>query len=193
MPHQDGTGQTLLDPPLPPEGRRPVDENRILAGLPPQEYQRLLRSLELVPRALRDVLHEPGRPIGYVYFPRQGVVSMIQVMRNASRIETATIGQEGVVGLPVFWQSPSMPHLMMVQVAGTALRMKAEVFQEEARSGKALYDRLCRYTNAFFYQITQSVACNALHSVKQRCCRWLLMTQDRMPSDELPLTHEFYP
>jgi len=189
---KNGTALALLDPPLPaPEGRRPVDENRLLAGLPPQEYQRLLQFLELVPLTFREVLHEPDRPIRYVYFPRQGVVSMIQGMRPRSRIETATIGREGLVGLPLFWQGPSMSQRTMVQVAGTALRMKAEVFREEARWGKPLYDQLCRYTNAFFYQLAQAVACNALHSVKQRCCRWLLMTQDRIDSDDIPLTHEF--
>src|SRR5579864_8943711 len=164
--------------------------NRLLARLPPAEYQRLLPRLQLVPLALKQVLYEVRSAIDYAYFPNRGVVSALTVMEDGRAIEVATIGDEGMVGLPLLVGAKTTANRLIVQVPGDALRMAEDVLREEVSRDSPLRRLLVLYHTAFLAQVSQAVACNGLHSVHQRCCRWLLMTQDRVHSDVFPMTHE---
>src|ERR1700730_8175384 len=157
--------------------------NRLLARLPKEEYQRLLRRLKLVPLALKDVLYEAQSTIDYAYFPNRGVVSALTVMEDGKAIEVATIGDEGMVGLPLLIGAKTTGNRVIVQVPGEALRMPEDVLSEQVSRDSPLRRLLVLYHTAFLAQVSQAVACNGLHSVHQRCCRWLLMTQDRAHSD----------
>jgi len=166
-------------------------ENRLLALLPQIEFHRLLPNLEIVSLDQRQVLYEPGTPVRYVYFPILGVLSWLTLMQDGSSVEVATVGNEGMISLRTLLGADTMPDKVIVQVRGQAMRMKATVLKAEAKRGSLLAQVLYRYLNAFLTQITQSVACNILHSLEQRCCRWLLMTHDRVKSNQFPLTHQF--
>ena len=166
-------------------------ENRLLAGLPPAEYRRLLPRLESVPLAFRQVLYPPGGPVDFVYFPSLGVVSVVAVMADRRTIEVGLCGREGAVGAAAVLGDPTSPYRVLVQVAGDGVRMGIDAFRDAARPGRSLHGLLDRYHAAFLTQTAQSVACNGLHSVHQRCCRWLLMTLDRMRDESFGLTHEF--
>lgn len=171
--------------------RIPV-ENRLLATLPHQEYDRLLPNLETVSLDFKLVLYAPEDPIEYVYFPNNGVVvSLLLVMEGSIAAEVGMVGTEGMVGLSVFLGAETTPFRAIVQVPGDAMRMKADVFKSSVNQGGALNGLLMRYTQALLIQISQSVACKSHHSMEQRCCRWLLMTHDRAGSDQFPITQEF--
>jgi CRP-like cAMP-binding protein len=172
----------------PPAG---ANGNRLLDRLPPEEYQRLLPHLKLVPLEFKQVLYEAQSPINYAYFPNRGVVSALTVMKDGRAIEVATIGDEGMVGLPLLIGAKTTTNRLIVQVPGAALRMAEEVLREEVGRDSALRRLLILYHTVFLAEVSQAVACNGLHSVHQRCCRWLLMTQDRAHSDAFPMTHEF--
>jgi len=176
----------------PPAGQRLAAPtgNRLLARLPPEEYQRLLPRLKLVPLELKHVLYEARSPIDYAYFPNRGVLAALTVMEDGRPIEVATVGDEGMVGLPLLVGAKTTANRVMVQVPGEALRIGADVLREETSGDSALRRLLVLYHSAFLAQVSQAVACNGLHSVHQRCCRWLLMTQDRAQEDEFPMTHE---
>ena len=165
--------------------------NRLLARLPPQDYQRLLPLLRLVPFEFKQVLNEQRSRIAYVHFPSRGVVSAVTLMEDGTVIEVATIGNEGMVGLSAFLGDEEAPNRWIVQVPGEALRMGADDLRAETSRDSPLRRLLVRYHTAFLKQISQAVACNGLHRVQQRCCKWVLMTHDRAQSDEFPLTHEF--
>src|SRR6202042_2443489 len=172
-------------PPAVPPG------NRLLARLPPEEDQRLLPRLQLVPLELMHVIYEARSLIDYAYFPNRGVVSALTVMEDGRAIEVATVGDEGMVGLPLLVGAKTTANRMIVQVPGEAMRMAEDVLREEISRDSHLRRLLVLYHTAFLVQVSQAVACNGLHSVHQRCCRWLLMTQDRAHSDAFPMTHEF--
>jgi CRP-like cAMP-binding protein len=159
--------------------------------LPPEEYQRLLPRLEVVPLAMKHVLYEARTHIDYAYFPNRGVVSALTVMEGGRAIEVATIGDEGMAGLPLLVGAKTTANRVIVQVPGEAVRMTEDVLREEISRDRPLRRLLVLYHTAFLIQVSQAVACNGLHSVHQRCCRWLLMTQDRAHSDVFPMTHEF--
>jgi CRP-like cAMP-binding protein len=165
--------------------------NRLLARLPPEEYQRLFPRLQPVPLALKHVVYEVRSSIDFAYFPSRGVISALTLMEDGRAIEVATIGDEGMVGLPLLVGAKTTANRMIVQVPGEALRMAEDVLREEVSRDSALRRLLVLYHTAFLAQVSQAVACNGLHSVYQRCCRWLLMTQDRAHSDVFPMTHEF--
>jgi CRP-like cAMP-binding protein len=165
--------------------------NKLLALLPWDEYQRILTRVQLVPFEFKKILYEPGHPIRHAYFPQEGVVSMITVMEDGDGIEVATIGNEGMVGLPIFFGDAQTSCRFIVQVPGNGLRMSPDVLHEETRGDTPLRKLLLLYQSAFIKQISQSVACNGLHNVLQRCCRWLLMCHDRVEADVFPMTHEF--
>jgi CRP-like cAMP-binding protein len=165
--------------------------NKILASLSREEYERLLPDLEAVSLPLKQILYQPNQPIDCVYFVNKGVVSLLNVMEDGGAIEVATLGNEAMVGIPVLLGTDRVPAETIVQVPGDALRMKVDVFKREVTPGSPLYTLLLCYTQALIDQISQSVACNRLHSVEERACRWLLQTQDRVDSDEFPMTHEF--
>lgn len=166
-------------------------KNRILAALPREEYERLLPNLETVSLPLKYVLYEPNEPIEHVYFPVHGVVSLVTIMEDGAAVETAVVGNEGMIGLPVFLGADTIPMKALSQIPGEAIRMKADVFKDLVKQGSPLHGLLHRYTRSLFNQIAQSAACNRLHPIEQRCCRWLLMAHDRMDSDEYLLTQEF--
>jgi CRP-like cAMP-binding protein len=169
----------------------PSPGNRLLARLPQEDYQRLLPHLRSVSLEFKAVLHEARSPIDYIYFPVTGVTSTLTIMQDGNAIEVATVGNEGVAGLPALFGPAASPNRVIVQVAGEGLRIEAGALQEEARTEGPVRRLLSLYQAAFLAQVSQSVACNGLHCVRQRCCRWLLMTHDRIRTDQLPLTHEF--
>lgn len=165
--------------------------NKIVAALPREEYKRLLPYLEPVSLSLKKYLYQSQALIEYVYFPNSGVVSMLNVMEDGGTVEIATVGNEGMVGIPVLLGADCAPAETLVQVPGDAVRMKADVFKSQVIPGTPTHNLLLRYTQALMSQLSQSVACNRLHSVEERCCRWLLQTRDRVESDEFPITQEF--
>jgi CRP-like cAMP-binding protein len=140
---------------------------------------------------LRHVLFEPRASIDYAYFPSEGVVSLLTVMEDGAGIELATIGNEGMVGLPILLGIAESSSRAVVQVPSVGLRMRADRLKAEISRDTPLRRLLLLYNGVFLFQISQGVACNGLHSVQRRCCRWLLMTHDRVASDEFPITHEF--
>ena len=173
----------------PPQQPR-QNANQLLAGLPPEDYARLRSELTTVPMKLKQSLWEPNRPIAAVYFPIDAVASIL-ALTDGRTVEVGTIGNEGLVGLPVFLGATSSPGRAMVQVAGQAERLDSGVFRREAHREGRLRQLLERYTQAFMIQVSQSTACNRVHSVEQRLARWLLIVRDRVNRNEFPLTHEF--
>lgn len=169
----------------------PRPRNGLLAKLPESEYARLAPNLKPVPLNFNVVLYEARSRIEHVYFPNTGAVSALTVMEDGNAIEVATIGNEGMVGLPVFIGAGYSPNKVLVQVAGEGLRLGAAELMDEVARGGQLGKLLDLYHAAFMVQVSQSVACNGLHSIKQRCCRWLLITHDRVESDSVALTQEF--
>jgi CRP-like cAMP-binding protein len=169
----------------------PLRENRLLAVLPPAERQLLLDATTNVALSVRTVLFEPGGPVDAVYFPTNGVISLVTPVQTGAIVEVATIGNEGVVGVPLVQPLSGFAVRAITQVAGHALRLEASVFAEMlARSGP-LQSLIDRYTQALFGQIAQAAACNRLHSSEERLSRWLLMSQDRVQSDQFEITQEF--
>ncbi len=166
-------------------------QNRLLAALPTEEYERLLPHLELVHMDFKEILYDLNQPIESVYFVLNGVVSILTIMEDLSVSEVGTVGNEGMAGLPLFLGADRVPGQAMSQIPGYAMRMKAEVFKREVIPGIVLYRLLQRYTQAMFNQIAQTAACNRLHTIEERFCRWVLMTHDRVKSDQFPLTQEF--
>jgi CRP-like cAMP-binding protein len=167
------------------------DDNRILASLPPADYRRISRLLEPVPFRRGQPLHDPGRRATHAYFPRTGVASVVARFSDGTAIEVATIGNEGLVGLSAYLADGRNPMEVFVQVPGEAVRMDADAFRLEIRSGGALRDLARRYAFALLVQVGQSAACNRIHSLDQRCARWLLMTHDRVLGDDIALTQEY--
>lgn len=169
-----------------------LEANRLLAALPNRTRERLASSLELVELDLRFVLLEQGEPIEYVYFPADAVVSLLAEFDVGRPIEVATVGHEGMVGLPVFLNAAQTSAYMgFIQVPGRAWRMPVGAFRKHLRNGGELHDVLQRYTQALFAQLAVAVGCNRAHPVEERLPRWLLMTHDRVHKDEFPLTQEF--
>ena len=174
--------------------RRKVSEphvNRLLGLLPARDYQRLRPHLQRIPLEYRRSLYRANKPIEFVHFIETGVGSLVNTMKNGDAAEVGTIGNEGVVGLPIVFGDNRAPTNVYVQVPGAGLRMKATQFKKELARSASMQAVMLRYAHAFFNQVAQSAACNQFHSLQQRCCRWLLMTHDRMQSDEFLLTQEF--
>ncbi len=165
--------------------------NRILAALAPSERNRLRPHLEFIDTELKQVLFNVDVPIEYVYFPENIVVSVLGVMPDGTAVEVATVGREGVVGLPVFLGAEKMSAQALVQVTGKSFRIRAETFREQLQRLPRLRELLNRYTQALFTLIAQGSACNRLHSVEERCARWLLQTRDRVGRSTFPLTQQF--
>jgi CRP-like cAMP-binding protein len=164
--------------------------NQLLAALPPQDYARLRPGLARVPMKLKQILWEPNQPIEAVHFPIDAVASIL-ALTDGHSVEVGTIGNEGLVGLPVFLGATSSTGRAMVQVAGEGERLDITVFRREAHKEGRLRQLMERYTQAFMSQVSQSTACNRAHSVGQRLARWLLIVRDRVRRNEFPLTHEF--
>jgi CRP-like cAMP-binding protein len=166
--------------------------NAILAKLPQTEFNRLRQRLEVVDTELRQQLYQPRQVLTEVYFPLSAVFSLVAVAdEDRVQVEVATIGGEGMLGLPLFLGAATSPHAAFCQIPGLAARLSADDFQQALIGDGTLHRSLHRYTQATIVQIAQNVICNSTHSTEQRACRWLLTTHDRVGSDQLPLTQEF--
>lgn len=165
--------------------------NHILAALPDDETEILRPHLEAVPLPFRQDIYSQSVPIEHVYFVDCGVVSLTSPMQEGIPVEIATIGPEGMVGIPVFLGAGQTPHRAFVQVPGDGLRMSSGEFKRLIAECPTLTRLLLRYTLGLMNQMAQNAACNRAHSVDERCARWLLMTQDRVTSSSFPLTQEF--
>ena len=165
-------------------------ENRLLAALPAEEYERLVPSLRPVSFSLGEVVYEFGGQLDYVFFPTTSIVSLLYTMENGASAEMGLTGNDGVVGIALFMGGGTMPNRAVVQSAGDALRMNAKVMQDEFALGGKFQRLLLRYTQALITQISQTAVCNRLHSVEQQLCRWLLLSHDRVKADELIMTQE---
>jgi CRP-like cAMP-binding protein len=171
---------------------QPPSANHLLAALPPDVFERVARTLDLVPLKLKQFLQKPGEPIREVYFPCGGFVSIVTVLNDGGMVEVATVGREGMFGVSALFNGDPSPSAAMVQgETDTCYRMRADVFREESDRRDAFYHLMMRFAQALEGVIMQSTACNAIHSVEQRLARWLLLAHDRMGTTEFPLTQEF--
>src|SRR5215218_9652670 len=154
--------------------------NALLAKVPGTVMERLKGHLQTVDLPKGKVLYEARAPIDYSYFPNSGTLSAVAVMRDGSMIEVAQVGNEGGVGLPVLSEPGDSPNRVFVQVPGDGVRIEADIFSKEVQKNRLLKQLCEAYQKAFMFHVSQSVACNGLHQVPQRCCRWLLATHDRV-------------
>ena len=164
--------------------------NRLLASLPADERRELAPFLEPVQLLLGEVLYESGGRPSYLYFPTDSIVSMLYVLENGASAEIAVTGNEGVVGISLFMGGETTPSRAVVQGAGSAYRLKASIIKEEFHRGRELQHALLRFTQALITQMAQTAVCNRHHSVDQQLCRWLLLSLDRLPSNQLEMTQE---
>jgi CRP-like cAMP-binding protein len=166
--------------------------NRLLAALPAADYARIRTHLRMQSVVTGRTLQEHGRPVTDVYFPNSGVFSVTNEMRDGALVEVATVGREGMLGIGVFLGDRRAAGRTFQQVPdGPLPSMTVRCFMKESGTAGPFHDVLALYAQANLLQIMQCTACNALHHVKARCCRWLLQTQDRVESDEFLLKHEF--
>lgn len=166
-------------------------ENKLISALPQEEYQRLLPNLEPISLSFKQSLYKLNQPIDYVYFLINGVASVLIILEDGGTVEVATVGSEGMIGTPILLGDNRFPGETIVQVPGNALRIQADVFQSQVPPGSIFHNILLRYVQVLINQLMQTVACNRLHTLEERCSRWLLMTQDRANADEFPMTQEF--
>jgi CRP-like cAMP-binding protein len=176
--------------PLAAQPRAPAT-NRLLAALPPKEYQRLLPELERVTMPFAKVIYEPGERIRHVYFPNDSIVSLLAEVADRSTLEVGLIGNEGLAGIPVFMGVDTSQHRAIIQGAGTAMRMKASALRKESGRTGPLHHLLHLYSHSLLTQVSRSAACNRFHMVDARLARWLLMSGDRLGANEFRLTQDF--
>ena len=162
----------------------------LLAALPPSDYDRLAPHLELIPMKLGDVLYEPGIRLRHVYFPTTSIVSLLYVMEDGASAEIAIVGNEGMLGISLFMGGETTPSRAVVQSAGHAFRLRAQRLKDEFGRFGPMLRLLLRYTQALITQMSQTAVCNRHHSVDQQLCRWLLLSLDRLASNELAMTQE---
>lgn len=166
-------------------------QNRLLAVLPSEIYNRLLPDLKLVAMPLGKVLYEPGAELEYVYFPIPScIVSMLYVMSDGASAEIAVVGNEGMVGITLFMGGGTTPSRVVVQSTGYAYRLSGSVLKKEFERHNRLQHLLLRYIQALITQMSQTAVCNRHHSVCQQLCRWLLLSLDRLSNNELTMTQE---
>lgn len=166
------------------------NENQLLAALPTAEFERLSPHLELVPMLLGEFLYESGGQLQHVYFPTTAIVSLHYVMENGASAEVAGVGNEGILGISLFMGGDTTPNSAVVQTAGYGYRLKAQLMMQEFNRAGLMMRLLLRYTQALMTQMSQTAVCNRYHSVEQQLCRLLLLTLDRMSSNELVMTQE---
>ncbi len=166
------------------------NQNHLLAALPAAEFDRLLPHLELVPMPLSEALYESGGRLNHVYFPTTSIVSLLYVMEDGASAEIAVVGNEGLLGIALFMGGETTPSRAVVQSAGFGYRLKAAILKLEFNRGGAVMHLLLRYTQALITQMAQTAVCNRHHSVEQQLCRWLLLSLDRLPGNELSMTQE---
>jgi len=164
--------------------------NWLLAALPDAEWQRCAAHLEPVAMKLGDVLYEPGATLSHVHFPTTAIVSLLYVMEDGASSEIAVVGNEGVVGISLFMGGESTSSRAVVQAAGQGFRMKSSVLMQEFRRGGPVLHLLLRYTQALITQMAQTAVCNRHHALDQQLCRWMLLTLDRLDSNQVVMTHE---
>jgi len=164
--------------------------NRLLAALPEKNYQALLPFLERVELPLGMALYESGGKQGHVYFPTTSIVSLLYVLENGASAEIAITGNEGLVGIALFMGGETTPSRAVVQSAGEGYRLKAAVLKEAFERDGQLQLLLLRFTQALITQMTQTAVCNRHHAVHQQLCRWLLLSLDRLPDNQLVMTQE---
>jgi CRP-like cAMP-binding protein len=175
------TATSALPPPL---------QNQLLAALPAADYKRVLPNLEFVKLPLGLALYEPGSRLGYVYFVTAGIVSLLYVLEDGASAEIALTGCEGMVGISLFMGGESTPSRAVVQSAGHAYWLPASALKKEFDGGGELQHLLLRFTQALITQMAQTAVCNRHHTVEQQLCRWLLLSIDRLPTEELVMTQE---
>ncbi len=164
--------------------------NHLLDALPTLDYKRLEPHLEHVALDLGEVLYEPGGRMRYVYFPTTAIVSLLYVMKNGASAEIAIVGNEGILGISLFMGGESTPSRAVVQSAGDGYRMKTALLKEEFVRFGVVMRLLLRYTQALITQMAQTAVCNRHHAIDQQLCRWLLLSLDRLSSNELTMTQE---
>ncbi|MQY50449.1 Crp/Fnr family transcriptional regulator [Rhodocyclus tenuis] len=170
-------------------------QNHLIRALPPEEGVRLTAHLELVPMPLGHVLYESGVKMRHVYFPTTAIVSLLYVLEDGASAEIAVVGNEGIVGVAIFMGGDAMPNRAVVQSAGHAYRLPGQLLMQEfnrsgGRRSGALHHLLLRYTQALITQMAQTAVCNRHHTLDQQLCRWLLLSLDRLPTNELTMTQE---
>jgi CRP-like cAMP-binding protein len=165
-------------------------QNQLIAALPHDQRQRWLPHLEHVEMPLGRVLYEPGSTLSHVYFPTTAIVSLLYVMQNGESAEIAVVGNEGVVGVSLFMGGESTSSRALVQSAGRAFRLTAELMKEEFYQAGPVLHLLLRYTQALITQMVQTAACNRHHSLDQQLCRWLLLSLDRLQGTEMVMTQQ---
>lgn len=176
-------------PPTPSTTSSP-NQNRLLAALPTADFAALEPHLERVAMKLGEVLYEPGGQLQHAYFPATAIVSLHHVMASGGSAESAGVGNEGVVGVSLFMGGDTTPSSAVVQTAGVGYRLERHLMLQEFNRAGLLQRLLLRYTQALMTQMAQTAVCNRYHSVEQQLCRWLLLTLDRLPSNELVMTQE---
>ncbi|WP_226504808.1 Crp/Fnr family transcriptional regulator [Pseudomonas sp. MWU16-30317] len=173
----------MSDPPLP-------TGNHLLAALTYEELARLAPHLEVVPLTLGEVLYEPGDTLRHVYFPTNCIVSLLHVTESGASAEIAVVGNEGLIGIALFMGGESTSSRAVVQSAGSALRLPGQKLKDEFNRHGDLLWLMLRYTQALITQMSQTALCNRHHSIDQQLCRWLLLSLDRLPGNQLTMTQE---
>jgi CRP-like cAMP-binding protein len=165
-------------------------QNHLLAALPADVQQRLFPHLELVPLPLGKVLYESGDALRHVYFPTDSIVSLLYMMESGASAEISVVGNEGLIGVALFMGGESTPSRAIVQSAGEAYRLRGQLLKDEFNRHGVLLQLMLRYTQALLTQMAQTAVCNRHHSIDQQLCRWLLLSLDRLPSNQLTMTQE---
>jgi CRP-like cAMP-binding protein len=176
---------------MPGSSSQPRPANALLAALPGEERDVVLAEAEQAPMTFQLVLQEVNEPIGHLWFPASGVMSVLSEMEDGSVVEVATVGREGMVGLPLVLDARQSAQRIFVQIPGQGLRLSAAAFARLRPRLPALERLLLRYALSLVVQVSQGSACNRLHPIEARCARWLLLTHDRVDGDAFPLTQEF--
>jgi CRP-like cAMP-binding protein len=165
-------------------------QNHLLDALPASDYDRLASHVEHLELKLGDVLYESGARMRYVYFPTTAIISLLYVMKDGASAEIAIVGNEGVLGISLFMGGETTPSRAVVQSAGYAYRMKAQFLKDEFGRFGPFMQLMLRYTQALITQMAQTAVCNRHHSVDKQLCRWLLLSLDRLASNQLTMTQE---
>jgi CRP-like cAMP-binding protein len=165
-------------------------DNKLLACIPEAGWDRWTQKLESVPLKLGQVLYESGGTLSHVYFPTNAIISLLYVMENGASAEIAVVGNEGLVGVSLFMGGESTPSRAVVQSAGNGYRLSAHVMKEEFNRAGPVMHLLLRYTQALITQMAQTAVCNRHHTLDQQLCRWLLLSLDRLSSNDLVMTQE---
>jgi CRP-like cAMP-binding protein len=165
-------------------------QSHLLAALPAAEFDRLSPHLELVPMLLGEALYESGGHLNHVYFPTTSIVSLLYVLADGASAEIAVVGNEGILGISLFMGGETTPSRAVVQSAGYGYRLEAHLLKQEFNRAGPMLHLLLRYTQALITQMAQTAVCNRHHSVDQQLCRWLLLSLDRLASNELSMTQE---